>query len=276
MKKVILFLLALVSVFSLASCKKTEFDPNDGVLRVGLECAYAPFNWTEVVKTDTNLPIQGKVAAYAEGYDIMMARALAEELGYELQIYQFEFDGLIMALNNGSIDVIIAGMSPTATRKETINFTDAYYRSEHVILVKANSEYASAKTFEDLSGASVVGQRGTLYDTLAKQISEKNSEVEYLNPLATINDIIVPMRSGAIDLTILEEPVAKGIVSSDSSFTYIKLESSFDVADEDLDVAIGVRKVDTELLEQLNSALAKISLEQRNHFMQRAIELQGE
>ena len=276
MKKLLVCLLALFSLISLSSCKKVAFDESKGVIRVGLECAYAPFNWTELVKSDTNVPINGKVSAYAEGYDIMMARVIAEELGYELEIYQYSFDGLIIALNNGSIDLIIAGMSPTEQRKKSINFSDAYYRSEHVLLVKKDSEYANAKTFDDLDGARVVGQRGTLYDTLAKQLSEKNSSVKYQNPLDTIGDIIVPLNSGAIDLTVLEEPVAQGIVSADPSFTYIKLESKFDVADEDLDVAIGIRKVDTNLLEKVNAALAKISQEQRNEFMKRAIDLQSE
>lgn len=275
MKKILVFLLMIISAISLTSCKKVAFDESKGVIKIGLECEYAPFNWTELVQTDTNVPIKGKVSAYAEGYDIMMAKVIAEKLGYKLEVYQFSFDGLIVALNNGSIDLIIAGMSPTEKRKQSINFSDAYYRSEHVLLLKKNSKYASAKTFDDLDNALVVGQRGTLYDTLAKQIAEKNKTVKYQNPLDTISDIIIPLTSGAIDITILEEPVAKGIVSANPDFTYIKLESNFDVKDEDLDVAIGIRKVDTNLLEQVNEALSTISQEQRNAFMQRAIELQG-
>lgn len=276
MKKLLLLFLSLICMFSLASCRQTKFNPNKGVLRVGLECAYAPFNWTEVAKTDTNVPIKGKVSSYAEGYDIMIARRIAEELGYELEIYKYEFDGLIMALNNGSIDLIIAGMSPTEERKQSINFSDAYYRSEHVLLLQKTSKYVNAKTFEDLSGAKVIGQKGTLYDVLAKQISQKNSSVKYQAPLDTVNAILVPLRAGALDLTVLEEPVAIGICEADSSFTYIKLDSKFDVADEDLDVAIGVRKVDTDLLSQVNAALAKITQEERISMMERAIALQSE
>ena len=276
MKKLLVCLLSIICLISLSSCGDVKFNPEKGVLRVGLECAYPPFNWTENVKTETNVPINGKVSAYSEGYDVMIARMIAEDLGYELEIYQYEFDGLIMALNNGAIDLIIAGMSPTEKRKESINFSDAYYRSEHVILVQKTSKYANAKTFEDLSGAKVIGQKGTLYDTLAKQLSEKNSNIKYQSPLDTVNDILIPLRAGALDLTILEEPVAIGICEADSSFTYVKLDSKFDVADEDLDVAIGVRKVDTTLLEQVNSVLAKISKEQRAELMERAIALQSE
>ena len=276
MKKLVFLFLSFVCLFSLSSCKQTKFDPEKGVLRVGLECAYAPFNWTEVTQTDTNVPIKGKVSSYAEGYDIMVARRIADELGYELEIYKYEFDGLIMALNNGSIDLIIAGMSPTEERKQSINFSDAYYRSEHVLLLQKTSEYVNAKTFEDLAGAKVIGQKGTLYDDLAKQISQKNSSVKYQAPLDTVNAILVPLRAGALDLTVLEEPVAIGICEADSSFTYIKLDSKFDVADEDLDVAIGVRKVDTDLLSQVNAALAKITQEERISMMERAIALQSE
>ena len=275
MKKFVSFILLFILCFTLSGCKEVSFDSSKGVLRVGLECAYAPFNWTEVVKTDSNVPIKGKVSAYAEGYDVMIAKAIASDLGYQLEIHQYEFDGLIMALNNGAIDLIIAGMSPTEERKQSINFSDAYYRSEHVILLKKTSSYVNAKTFEDLAGAEVIGQKGTLYDTLAKQLSEKNPMIKYQNPLDTVNAILIPLKADALDLTVLEEPVAIGICAADSDFTYIKLESKFDVADEDLDVAIGVRKIDAELLEQINASLAKISTAQRNEYMTLAIELQS-
>ena len=100
--------------------------------------------------------------------------------------------------------------------------------------------------------------------------------IKYQNPLDTVNAILIPLKADALDLTVLEEPVAIGICAADSDFTYIKLESKFDVADEDLDVAIGVRKVDTDLLSQVNAALAKITQAERISMMERAIALQSE
>lgn len=84
---------------------------------------------------------------------------LCQELGYELVIKKIEWDGLVPALDAGTIDVIIAGMSPTEERKLSIDFTNAYYNTKHVILTTANSVFANATTFAQLNGARVVGQK---------------------------------------------------------------------------------------------------------------------
>lgn len=78
-------------------------------LRVGMECAYAPSNWQESAATDTNVPVENVVGACAEGYDVQIARILANQLGKELVIVKLSWDGLIDALNQGQIDAIIAG-----------------------------------------------------------------------------------------------------------------------------------------------------------------------
>lgn len=276
MKKLFLFLLLGICCCSLTSCKKAQFNEKEGVITIGLECNYAPFNWAETKPTATNVKVTGASNMYAEGYDVMIAKRIAEQLGYELKIKAIDWNGLVPALTSGDIDLIIAGMSPTAERKKVINFTNEYYRSNHVLLMKKSSVYANAKTFDDLNNAKVIGQKSTSYDELAKQIAEKNSSTIYQNPLNTIPEIIISLTSNASDITVLEEPVARGIVAKYPEFTYIQLESAFDILEENLIVSIGVRKIDEALLAAVNNALANISQEERNNIMQTAIGLQNE
>ena len=112
-----------------ANAPAEETDPpttESSQFRVGMECAYAPSNWQESAATDTNVPVENVAGAYAEGYDVQIARILADQLGKELVIVKLSWDGLIDALNQGQIDAIIAGMMDTAERRESINFSDPY------------------------------------------------------------------------------------------------------------------------------------------------------
>ena len=125
-------------VTSLALTSEAPANPT-GTLRVAMECAYAPFNWT-----DMNTPSLGAVAIsgegkdgmYANGYDVQIAQYIANKLGMKLEVYSYEWDGLIPALNSGAVDAIIAGMSPSAEREEQIDFTSVYYSSNLVIIYK--------------------------------------------------------------------------------------------------------------------------------------------
>ena len=125
-------------VTSLVLTSEAPAEPT-GTLRVAMECAYAPFNWT-----DMNTPTLGAVAIsgegkenmYANGYDVQIAQYIANKLGMKLEVYSYEWDGLIPALDSGAVDAIIAGMSPTAEREEQIDFTDVYYSSNLVIIYK--------------------------------------------------------------------------------------------------------------------------------------------
>ena len=144
MKRIIVTLLAIAMLLS--TCAFAE-----GQFRVGMECDYPPFNWTQVDENENTVPIDGGMG-YAGGYDVEIAKKVAEGLGKELVIVKVEWDGLIQKLNAGQIDAVIAGMSPTAERKITVDFTDAYYNSDLVIVVRKDSDYANAATLEDFRG----------------------------------------------------------------------------------------------------------------------------
>ena len=272
MKKLLLSLIMLLACISMISCgKQVSFDESKNQLVIGLECNYPPFNWLETTKTETNYPVDNIPGAYAEGYDVQIAKIIANDLGYELVIKSIAWEGLIEGLKAGTIDLIIAGMSPTEERKMSIDFTDEYYSSTHVIVTSKNSKYANATKFSDLAGAKVIGQLGTIYDKLAKQTVQKSSNCKYLTPLKTVPLIINTIKTGVADLTILEEPVALGICSADSSLTYFKLSEQFDVEESDLIVSIGCRKIDVTLKDRVNEALSKISDAQRQEIMLNAV-----
>ncbi len=266
MKKIILVLL-LVLTLGLVACNGGN---DDGKFVVGMECAYAPFNWTETEKTETNVPISnlGK-GAYAEGYDVQVAKIIAEELGLELEIKALAWDALIENLNSGGIDMIIAGMSPTAERLESIDFTAAYYESTHVLLLKKDSPYAQATTLAGFAGAKVIGQTGTIYADLVPQAVAAGAVAG--NNLSTVPLIIQAILNDTVDATIVEEPVAKGICSQYDNLTYVKLTDGFNVADEDKIVSIGVRK-GYELTAQINEVLQNVLTESvRTQLMEQAI-----
>ena len=269
MKRIIKFLsLTVLAVLfiTLVGCKKKEVD-NRPTFTVGMECAYAPFNWTENVKSDTNYPIDG-TSFYAEGYDVQMAKKIADELGYRLVIKAIEWDGLIPALEAGQIDAIIAGMSDTEERRANVDFTAAYYRSTHVLVMEKNSKYVNGKTLNDFAGANVVGQIETLYDSLIDQLVGVN----HLTPLGDVPTIITSIKAKRADITILEEPVAKGVIETNPELTYIKLTSGFNVSEEDVCVAIAVKKGNTDLQNGINNVLKNISEADRNSLMDQAIE----
>ena len=130
-------------------------------LRVGMECNYAPYNWTQSDASDNAVAIAA--GGYADGYDVRIAKIIAEKLGMDLEIVKTEWDGLTPALLSGNIDVIIAGMSPTAERRMTIDFTDAYYETELTVVVRKDSAFAAAKSLSDFAGAKITGQMSTFH-----------------------------------------------------------------------------------------------------------------
>jgi len=264
----VLFLLTIL--VGCASEKEINFE--DGKLIVGLEAAYSPFNWLENEATESNHPLDG-MNAFVEGYDVQMAKLIAEELGLELVIKRVEWKGIITALKTGMIDLIIAGMSPTEERLESINFSNSYYESDHVVIVRKDSIYASATSIEDFTNAKVIGQKNTIYDDLAVQIVEANTGSVHQTALDTVPRIVNSINTGVSDITVVEKPVAISIVNNNENLMYIDLTSDFVLDESDRVVSIGIRKVDSILLERVNVALGNISLETRENIMLSMLEV---
>ncbi len=266
----ILISVAVLAVMVLSGCDSkntTKADASSSgsseekkVLRVGMECAYAPFNWTqsseEVSNGDQAVPIYG-TSDYAYGYDVMVAQKLADELGLQLEIHKVEWSSIVLGMNAGDYDVILAGMGYTQEREQTVDFTDPYYIRPNVLIVKKDSKYANASTLTEFTGASATTQIGTIWEKYVPQIPEVNQ----LTYFETTSEVVMAVQTGAADCGVLDEPTAMSAAIANPDLTYIALEETdgFVVPEgQSLNVCIAVKEGDTELKKALDDTLDAI------------------
>lgn len=247
----------------------------EGTLRVGMECAYAPFNWQQIEESEFTAPIADGFG-FADGYDVQIARRIAEALGMDLEIVKIDWNGLIPALgsaaNPGIIDLIIAGMSPTEERRSSIDFTDYYYQSDLVIVVRADGPYANATSLADFSGAAIVAQQGTFHDQVVDQIPE----VDHVMPMEDFPAMIVALTTNFVDGYISERPGAEAAITSTPGLTYVAFAegSGFTASIDETAVSIGL-VYDSPYKDAINNLLASISEDERQEIMREAVGRQG-
>lgn len=232
---------------------------------VGLEAAYPPFNWSQ--KDDSNGAVQIKgLKEYAGGYDVEIAKRIAEGLGKELVIVKTDWEGLIPSLNSEKIDAVIAGMSPTEDRKKAIDFTDSYYKSDLVMVVQKGSPYENATSIQDFSGAKITAQLNTFHYSVIDQIDGVNKQ-QAMNDFSTMR---VALEAGKIDGYVSERPEAISATSANDKLTFVEFEDGFETSDEDTAIAVGLKK-GSDLTEKINEILAGISEKERDEIMDAAI-----
>ncbi|HZJ77139.1 MAG TPA: transporter substrate-binding domain-containing protein [Oscillospiraceae bacterium] len=240
-----------------------------GVFRIGLEADYAPFNWTQMDSSGGAIKIDGN-PEYAGGYDVEIAKKIAEGLGKELVVVKIEWDGLVPALISNKIDGIIAGMSPTAERKETIDFTDNYYKSDLVMIVKKGSKYENATSIQDFEGAKITAQLNTFHYTVIDQIKGVKKETAMDNFPA----MRIAVESGVMDGYITERPEAVSATSANKNFAMVEFTDGFETSDDDTAIAVGIKKGNDELREKINEILAGMTEEEFSSIMDTAIKNQ--
>lgn len=273
MRRRLMLLIAIIMIVPtiLVGCggNANEGSSEDNIFRVGLEAGYAPFNWTQNDDSNGAVKMEGN-AEYAGGYDVEIAKRIAEGLGKELVIVKTEWDGLLPSLQSGTIDAIVAGMSPTAERAEAIDFTDNYYKSDLVMVVKKGSEYENAKSIQDFSGAKITAQLNTFHYTVIDQIEGVIKETA----MSDFPAMRVALESGIIDGYVSERPEGISASAANDNLVMVDFEDGFTTSDEDTAVAVGVKKGNTELVEKINEILSSISEEEREEIMDDAIKNQ--
>ena len=269
---------ALMGLFILAGCGNGTTEDSsaaDGSAEsdafvVGMEAGYPPFNWTQNDDSNGAVKIDG-ADGYANGYDVQMAQKGAAGLGKELVIVKTEWDGLVPALVSSKIDAIVAGMSPTDERKEAIDFSDSYYTTELVIVVKSDGAYANATTLADFADAKVTAQLNTLHYGVIDQIEG----VQKQPAMDSFTSMRVALESGTIDAYVSERPEAISASAANSAFKMIELDQAdtFELSVADSEIAIGLIK-ESELKDQINEILSGITEEERIQMMEEAIKNQ--
>ena len=279
-KKIISMFLAAAMVLSLAACGSSNTAKSEGstdagkkTLKVAMECGYAPYNWTQSDDSNGAVPIKDS-SDYAYGYDVMMAKKIADELGYDLQIVKLDWDSLIPAVQSGQVDCVIAGQSITSERLQMADFTEPYYYASIVTLVKKGSKYENAKGVADLAGATCTSQLGTIwYDKCLPQIKDANIQAAQESAPA----MLVALNSGRTDVVVTDMPTGKAALVAYPDFKLLDFSGSdddFKVSDEDINIGISVKKGNKELVDSINGILSKMTKDDYNKMMDEAISVQ--
>ncbi len=257
----------LASLFISVPAAADEQTPED-TIRVGMEAAYAPFNWTQTTDAHGAVPKTGEANTYVGGYDVEIAKKIAEGLGKKLEVVAIQWDGLVPALKAGNIDAIVAGMSPTEERRKEVSFTDPYYESHLVVVVHKDGAYAKAKTLADLEGAKITAQLNTFHYTVIDQIPG----VEKQQAQQNFSAMRVALASGVIDGYVSERPEGVTATNVNKNLTMIEFaeKDGFQTNPEDVQVAVGMRKNDPDIA-AVNKILAGISQDERVKIMDAAV-----
>ena len=274
MKNKVLKALSLAMTAGLAmSMALTASAEETKTLKVAMECSYAPYNWTQPDDSNGAVPISGS-SDYAYGYDVMMAKHIAEELGYDLEIVKLDWDSLVPAVQSGTVDCVIAGQSITSERLQSVDFTEPYYYASIITLVREDSPYADAKGVSDLAGASCTSQQNTIwYDKCLPQIPDAN----ILPAQESAPALTMVLKSGGCDLVVTDMPTGTAACASDPTLKLLDFTDSddaFEVSDEDINIGISLQKGNTELLDAINGVLDKMTVDDFNTMMDEAISVQ--
>ena len=286
MKRLFCLMLALLMVFTLAACGGGEEETTapsgegsaipgleDGVLTVGMECVYAPYNWTQMDDSNGAVPIVNQPGAYANGYDVMMAKKFCEKYGWELEVMALEWGGLSAALKSGTIDAAIAGQSMTEERLAEVDMAGPYYYASIVCVTKKDSPLASATGISQLSGTCTAQQATIWYESCLPQIPG----AEIMPQSDDAPAMIMAVESGTVDFICTDMPTARGACATYDDLVILDFSGSDDnfvVPEGEINIGISVVKGNTQLKEAFDAVLSQMTEDDFTALMDEAISIQ--
>ena len=279
MKRILALLAAVMMLVScctaLADSEPTGVE--DGVFTIAMECAYAPYNWTQTDDSNGAVPIKDS-SDYANGYDVMIAKKICEANGWQLEILRSDWDSLVPAVQTGMIDAAIAGQSMTAARSEQVDFAGPYFYASIVCVTKADSQFADAQSISDLSGGTCTAQIATIwYDQCLPQI--QGAQIQ--TAAETAPAMLMALETGMVDFICTDMPTAQGAVAAYPDLKILNFsgtDGDFQFTDEEraenVNIGISVRKGNTGLVEAINNVLSTMTEDDFNELMAEAIAIQ--
>lgn len=276
MKKRVLFLFCMM-IFAAAvfcGCEGSALPEEEGdaigdTLVVGMSCDNPPFGWVQPEEAEDTYALADG-SGYVGGYDAQIARIIGDELGVEIEFAQYERGDLMDALEDGEIDLMISGVNPLATRADRVDFSDSYYENDYVVIVLKEGKYASAAGINDFKGARITAQNGSyIYDELLPQM-----EGAKVMPAMTFHqDMRVALNNDVIDGYVTTRPEGMSATRLHPEYAMIIFgtENNFETDEEYSTVAVGIAKDRDELLDAVNAVLHKISKEDRQAMMEKAV-----
>lgn len=289
MRKITCLVLAMLLTLSLAACGgKTESTATtaaasssgveDGVLTIAMECAYAPYNWTQGDDANGAVPISNVPGSYANGYDVMIGKKIAEANGWQLEVIQSDWDSLVPGVQTGIFDAVIAGQSMTAERSEQVDFAGPYFYATIVCVTKKDSPFASAKSIKDLAGGKCTAQIATIwYDQCLPQIEGANVQTA----AETAPAMLMALETGSVDFICTDMPTAQGAIAAYPDMTILDFsgtDGDFQFSDqvraENVNIGVSVKKGNTELKDKIDAVLSTMTQDDMNALMQQAIAVQ--
>ena len=246
-KKILALALVAMMLMAFVGCNaQVEENPDADApaevetLVMGTNAAFPPYEFV-----DEN----GNVA----GIDAEIAAAVAEKLGMKLEIKDMAFDSLITAVSTGSVDIVLAGMTVTEERKESVNFSDSYATGIQVVIVTEDSAIAS---IDDLEGKKIGVQTGTTGDIYCSDSPENGGYGE--DAVARYDNgalAVAALKNGQVDCVVIDNEPAKAFVEANEGLKILETEFAVE------DYAAAIAKENTDLLEKVNGALAELKAE---------------
>lgn len=280
MKRLLGVLMAILMLVTLSACgedSSAKSGVEDGVLTIAMECAYAPYNWTQTDDSNGAVPIKG-TNDYANGYDVMIAKRICEANGWKLEVVRSDWDSLVPSVQTGVIDAVIAGQSMTKERSQQVDFAGPYYYASFAILVKKDSPLANATSIMDFAGYKGSAQSATIwYSECIPQMEGALIQTAAESAPA----MIMGVETGVFDFVVTDMPTATGAAIAyndlkvlDFSGTDGDFKFSEEEREENVNIGISVRKGNTVLKEAIDSYLDTLTVDDFNTIMDEAIKVQ--